>query len=205
MPTRRATMRWVIESVDSAKVQEELPGLLNQLPQWRLEKAKSFYWDIDRYLCAKSFVMLQNLLESEFGIRAPIAFDYLEYGKPVLKGHPDVQFNLSHCRKAIACATDTFPIGIDVEEIRYDPPTAEMVLSEQELQTVRSSTFPALEFTRIWTMKESARKLTGLGISEHMKNVLSRMDIRFMTEVREKQGYVVSLAQYSVNSVIWDR
>lgn len=173
----------------------ELRGILGELPEWRLRKALSFRQEIDRFLCAKSFLLLEGMLREQFGIERCPEFSYGNHGKPYLRDYPGISFNISHCRRGIACAVLDRPVGIDIEEIQFDKGLADLVLSPEELYEVERSVRPDLKFTELWTLKESFLKLSGEGLSDNMKEVLhSAGGVDFKTEINDAAGYVCSTA-----------
>lgn len=172
----------------------ELAAALEQLPSWRLQKALSYRRDIDRYLCAKAYLLLRDGLAEMFGITESISFEYSASGKPRLKGYPDVHFNISHCPRCVCCIVADRPAGIDVEELQYDPELAASVLNASEMASVQQSLRPEVEFTRLWTMKEALVKMTGEGLRDNMKNILSGCTPDFEMETNEASGYVLCSA-----------
>jgi 4'-phosphopantetheinyl transferase len=94
------------------------------------------------------------------------------WGKPSLKNHPGVQYNISHSENCIACViSDKYIVGIDVEKVRaFNPYAAKRVCSPDELQRIYSSDDSDREFFRYWTLKESYIKAIGKGLSYPMKN-----------------------------------
>lgn len=61
----------MIQTVDIPNVFDasaELGKLLPRIPQWRLQKVVSYRRDIDKFLCAKSFLMLEEMLRENFGL-----------------------------------------------------------------------------------------------------------------------------------------
>lgn len=169
--------------------------IISLLPVWRRQKALSYRFPIDRFLCAKSFLMLQQMLRGSFGLNECPEFSYKENGKPYLKEYPGIFFNISHCRKGIACAVCDCPVGIDIEEIQPGADILDRVLNREERAAVEMSESPALEFTRLWTRKESILKLTGEGIRDDMSNVLSEAQgTRIDTIVNRDASYVLSVA-----------
>jgi len=95
---------------------------------------------------------------------------YGSHGKPYLKNHSDVYFNISHCHEMAVAAICNSEIGIDVENIReYRPRVAKKVFSERENMILQASENPNETFFRIWTLKESFVKAIGIGISYPMK------------------------------------
>lgn len=168
------------------------------LPVWRLQKALSYKFDLDRFLCAKSYLMLENMLRTGYGITSCPEFSYGPDGKPYLPGNPGIRFNMSHCARGIVCAVSDRDVGVDIEVIQYDSLVAEHVLNGEELAEVAAAVSPAEKFTELWTRKESFLKLTGEGLVEDMKGILRRTDgVRFDTVVNREAGYVRTLCRFS--------
>lgn len=84
---------------------------------------------------------------------------YGSHGKPYLRDYPEVHFNISHSGPCVACAVADSPIGIDIQEVvPYDPDTARLVFSEEEIDKIEKSFDMDLAFTRAWTIRESILK-----------------------------------------------
>lgn len=115
--------------------------------------------------------LLAAALWETYGLQEPI-LAYGANGKPYLCDHPDLHFNLSHCRGLAVCAVGTSPLGVDAEYIR---PLRERVLrrvfSPEETTEVQQSQTPDETFFRIWTLKESFVKAIGVGISYPMQSI----------------------------------
>lgn len=182
---------------EDADISSAVPDMLARLPLWRREKALSFRYDIDRFLCAKSFLVLEEMLRARYGIEHCPEFSYERNGKPYIREYPGIFFNISHCRRGIAVVVADRPVGVDIEEINYDATLAGVILNQEELSAVRAAENADVKFTTFWTLKESFLKLTGEGIKDDMKNVLSEADgVRFTTEVRRSDGFVFSSATF---------
>lgn len=92
-----------------------------------------------------------------------------ENGKPCLSDHPDIFFNITHCRGLAACAFGRSPLGIDAELPGYFPEIlVARALSETEksfLQEAGSTMALRQEwFYRLWTLKEAYVKKSGCGV-----------------------------------------
>lgn len=175
----------------------EFRAIMPYVPKWRLDKAMLYRYDIDRFLCAKSFLMLEGMLRESIGLAKCPEFSYDSRGKPYFRDYPDTFFNISHCHRGIACAVMNKPVGIDIEEIQYDEHLAKVILNPEELESVRNADEPMVKFTELWTRKESFLKLTGEGLRDDMKNILSEAEkVNFTTEVSQSEGYVLSLAAF---------
>lgn len=90
------------------------------------------------------------------------------YGKPAFADRP-LQFSLSHSGERALCCVSEYPVGCDVEKIRplrrdvagrYFSAQERRALAECAAQPERDDLF-----FRLWTLKESFVKCTGLGFS----------------------------------------
>lgn len=99
--------------------------------------------------------LLQRAWESAFGGALPrIVCD--EKGKPCFENAPGLFFSLSHTKGLAVCAIGKVPVGVDAERPReLRPGTVEKLLSPEEAAE--------FDFFRIWTLRESCYKLTGVG------------------------------------------
>lgn len=185
---------------------EELAKDLPMLPQWRQRKVLSYYGLIDRVLSSKAFLLLKEGLEAVFDYRGDIDFEYIGYDKPILKEHPEMHFNLSHCKKGVMCVVADQPVGCDIEEISasdLDMNLLRCCFNEREIQEILSAEFPEIVFTRYWTIKESVLKLTGNGIDDNLPNLLTPIlmkKLRIETMEDRDLGYVYSIAFFARNA-----
>ena len=189
-------MIYINDDLDAFSIQKTEECIEN-LPLQRREKALKFRHELGRKQCVLAYLLLCNGLKSEYGITEMPDFEYGEHGKPSIIGHPDIHFNLSHCKTAVACAISDTPIGIDIESIRDAKESViRYAMNDDEARQILSSSNPALEFTKLWTMKESVLKLTGEGINDNMKSVLSPENLRGITiETIVRDEYVYSVAK----------
>ena len=160
--------------IDENPLGIDLDAALDLMSEQRREKVMAFKHEQGRKLSASAYMLLCKALNDVYGIAEKPVFEYSEHGKPSIVGHPEIHFNLSHCRSVAACVVSSRPVGIDVEEVReYKDSLARYVLNDDEYAAVMSSSSPASEFIRLWTMKESYLKLTGEGITRDLKTVLA--------------------------------
>jgi 4'-phosphopantetheinyl transferase len=170
---------YIDDHIDDFDLQEALAAVSPQ----RREYALRYRHERDQRLCVAAYRLLQQALLKEYGIDELPQFIYNQQDKPLLEGHPDIHFSLSHCREAVACAIGVEPVGIDIETLdHYSEEVATRVMNEQEMLQIKASPEPAREFTRLWTMKESLYKLTG---DDHGGEIAHMLDdtsgVRFKT------------------------
>jgi 4'-phosphopantetheinyl transferase len=159
-----------------------LEAALNEISEQRREQALKFRHEQGQRLCVLAYQLLKQGLREEYGITDNPVFEYNEHGKPSIVGHPEIFFNLSHCKEAAVCVISDQPVGIDVESIRkFKESLVNYTMNEEEIQEIESAANPAAAFIRFWTMKEATMKLIGTGITNDMKTVLCRQDLRFET------------------------
>ena len=208
-------MLYLNDDIEHFNFEAALPLLSDQ----RREQALKFKFELGRKTCAAAYLLLCEGLQKEYGITERPVFEYGEHGKPFIIGHPDIHFNLSHCREAVICAISDRPVGVDVESIReYSDSLARYTMNDDELALInrhvtgenstgkhstraqtpcaeeRTGNFSpcAIEFIRLWTMKEAKLKLSGRGITDNMKQVLEGTE-HFHTVVNEEKGYIYSV------------
>lgn len=172
----------------------DLDAALASISEQRREQALRFKHEQGRRECVAAYLLLRDALRREFGIDGNPVFEYDAGGKPRLKGHHGIYFNLSHCREAAVCVVDTVPVGVDIETIRpFKDALARHVLSPEEYSVVVASFNPAVEFIRLWTQKEAVLKYTGEGIRSDLKTALTNLseDIDMQTVVTDRYVYSV--------------
>lgn len=171
----------------------DLDEALGTLPPLRREQALGLRCERDRRLCAAAYMLLRQALLVEHGIDGSPELGWREGGKPFIVGHEDIHFNMSHCRVAAACAVGGRPVGVDIETVRpFNADLARRVLNGGELTRVEASARPDVEFTRLWTMKESLLKMTGEGIRRDLRG-MSLAGAHFSTTVNLAAGYVCTV------------
>lgn len=183
--------------------ERELSYIIERLPEWRRAQMYRFKHLQGQKECAISYDLLcQGLRERGHDVLP--TFVYGQNGKPTLMELPDVHFNLSHCRVAVACAVSDEEVGIDVEVLgRYKPTLARHTMNAEELQEIANADSPDIAFTRLWTMKEAYAKLTGEGLTTNVRELLSHSsNIIYKTIVSVEKGYVVTMAKRGVSPTL---
>ena len=172
----------------------DFEAALPLLSELRREQVLKFKHDLGRKTCAAAYLLLCEGLRKEYGITEKPIFDYGEHGKPAIQGHPDIHFNLSHCREAAICVVGHRPVGVDIESIRhYKESLARYTMNDAEIAQITHSPHPAQKFTQLWTMKEALLKLSGEGIQgRSMKDILTGNE-QIETHVNVEKNYVYSI------------
>jgi 4'-phosphopantetheinyl transferase len=119
-----------------------------------------------------------------------------QYGKPYLVNYPNVYFNISHTRGAIACAVSDNPVGVDIESIRkINLRVVSYFFSQQEKDYILADPKNIdLRFTEVWTKKEAYLKFIGKGISVPIEvfNVFKVLDTNIMINCILLDKYIIS-------------
>lgn len=177
----------------------DLDAALQLLPVERRRKALAFKHESRRMQSVAVWLLLRQGCREVFGQDEVPPVAYGNHGKPYFPDHPDMHFNMSHCRNAVACVVGRQPVGIDIESVRkFDNRLVRHVLNDEEYREYAESRQPDLTFAQLWTRKESLLKLTGHGLVTDMKNVLAdHPDVLLDTVVHPEQRYVYTVARYA--------
>ena len=137
----------------------------SQLESWELENINRFkHWQ-DRCKSLLGKLLLRQALsvfKAPQNIINKIIFT--KYGKPYL---PGINFNKTYSGNLVVCAiSNSCRLGIDVELVRpVELSDFTNVMSQDQLENIRNSDNPYQDFFRLWTVKESAMKADGRGVS----------------------------------------
>ena len=96
---------------------------------------------------------------------------YGPQGKPYLEEYPEIFFNLSHSGTVAICVLCDEEVGVDVQEYRkVRANVAERFFTGEEKEQLRALKADTEEyeklFFRMWSVKESYIKFTGLGMKQ---------------------------------------
>ncbi len=185
-------MFYINDDIEHFDFQAALPLLSAQ----RREQALKFKYELGRKTCAAAYLLLCEGLQKEYGITAPPVFEYAEHGKPSIVGHPEIHFNMSHCREGVLCVLSDRPVGVDIESIReYKESLVRYTMNDAEVRQIEQAQRPDLEFIKLWTRKEAVLKLSGSGIIDDMKHVLEKTTSELTTVVGPEARYVYSVCR----------
>lgn len=181
--------------IDSDIHNFNLQEALGRISASRREKALKFKHEQGQRECVLAYLLLKRALKEVYGINENPELIEQEGGKPMLKDHPEIHFNLSHCKSAVACVIGDEPVGVDIDIIRnYNAQLARHTMNDNELQEIENNADEARAFIRLWTKKEALLKLTGEGIRSDLKSVLNRENKHF--DVAEEADYVCTVATF---------
>jgi 4'-phosphopantetheinyl transferase len=179
---------------DMSQVTEsEVQRMLPLVDEQRRNEALRYKFLFGQFACLKSWLMLKDLLKP-LGI-TNMEMERNEHGKPFLAHHPEVHFNLSHCKNGIAVVVDSSPVGIDIESFRKDNiALVNKTMNPAEAGWIRASSDPVEVFTQFWTKKEAVVKLRGTGIIDDLHHVLDGEGYRLETYINREKRYAFSIA-----------
>lgn len=167
---------------NSTLLQKAIP-MLSEDTQIKLYKNRFIE---DQWRVALSDLLLRKTLAQELGIPLnDVKIELDRYGKPFLH-EKKRQFNLSHAGSIIILATDTNPIGIDIEYVRplHDLEHLLANFSQEELEDflAKDKEKQVEFFYQLWTLKESYIKALGTGLSCPLQS--------FSIRVIEKEAFL---------------
>lgn len=139
----------------------------DSLSDYRKEKIDKCRFLEDKKRAMGAGLLLNKGLE-EYGLREmEVRIAQGEHGKPSLLDYPGIHFNLSHSGDMVLAVFAKTEVGCDIEQIR----PANLNLAKRFFCPYEYSYIASLEseeqnqaFCRIWTLKESFLKITGMGI-----------------------------------------
>ncbi len=108
-------------------------------------------------------ILLKKALENE-GI-TDFELCYKGREKPYIKDREDVFFNISHSGKMVALGISDKEIGVDIEKVKeFKESLINYVFNDTDISFAKELS-PKWAYTRLWTIKESLMKHSGLGIA----------------------------------------
>ena len=143
---------------------ETADGLIPLLPPWRAEKVRALHKEGDKVHCALGYLLLKKAAKEEYGICSLPPFSFGQWGKPYFE-NACLEFNLSHCKSAVACAVSAQPVGVDVQDkIAYQQALAKRLCTGKALEELEHCADQNTALTALWTQKEALGKQSGKGL-----------------------------------------
>lgn len=143
---------------------DQIIRIKKYLPPERIARAERYRRKKDHDACVAAFFLLIYGLKA-IGIKSVPQIGFGKYGKPFFPD-VDINFNISHCDKAVCCGISKDNIGVDIQDsitdfegiLRYS-------MTDKEAQFIHSSADQSSAFTRQWCIKESFLKFNGTGLN----------------------------------------
>ena len=181
--------------------EQQTERLLLALPEWRREVAMRYKHLAGRRESATAYLLLLEALQQQYGINEAPHFVIGPHGKPSLLEFPHIHFNTSHCHKAVICAIGDAPVGVDIEGRRsIRDSLVDYTMNAAEKERITRAEDPEMEFLKLWTAKEAVVKLSGEGIQDNIRDILTLAkdrNISVHTYINTKKDYVYSLAHHA--------
>lgn len=194
--------------IDIRQMEEEVYLQAQEfLSPYRRQKIALLKHEQDRKRSFGAAVALDRAL-MEYGLRErSMEYEIGRYGKPYLRDYPGIHFSLSHSGDYAICSIGNKPVGNDIERVKEGRlQVAQRFFSLQETAWIyRADDRREQEdrMFRIWTMKESFLKVTGLGMSLQLNSftIESRRDEKFFVEhnINEKVYYLKEYNEWMYN------
>ena len=154
-------------------MQMEDPALFRdyyeQMSEHRKRKIDFYRFDKDKRLSLGAGILIGKGL-APFGYREQeMQYHTVGNGKPVFANAPQIHFNVSHAgSKVMAAFSDCCELGCDIEKVsEMDMEVARRCFCRREYERIleKETGEERMDvFFRLWTMKESFMKATGLGM-----------------------------------------
>ncbi len=157
-----------------------------------------------------------NTALKEYGLEErTMEYDVGKQGKPYFRYNPDIHFSLSHSGDYAICSIGAHETGNDIELIKSGRErVAKRFFATEELDWIYETQSPREideRIFRIWTMKESFLKVTGLGMSLPLKdftvavaddeNVTIRQNINDITYCTKEYAMPETLPEYDAYKI----
>lgn len=162
----------------------------------RQKKADALFQKEDKFRCIGAGLLLSYMLREQGICLKKEELEYSPAGKPCLKEHKDIHFNLSHSGNFVACAVSNCPVGIDIQEIKEYNKKVVMRFFAKEEQSLLEMQMCKEErdrsFTTLFSTKESYAKKQGISAVYVLGKVVGEALICRYLKQDEKQ-YVLTV------------
>lgn len=169
--------------------EKKIEALYNELPAARRTRIENITNNpiYREFLIVEYFIVIKKLKLKNAG-----DFSYNEMGKPFFE-NAKLHFSISHSNEILIVAFSKSNIGVDIQfPLPFQNDVAHLVCNDDEFHLIANSKNPDLEFTKLWTKKESIVKFYGGTLYQDTKNILiNYSDLKVLTKT--KKGYVMSI------------
>ncbi len=178
-----------ISPLEDDSVFERYFGLMSE---HRRQKIGRMRFRKDKKLSLGAGLLLNEGLSAYGLTEREMQYGIYENEKPYFINCPQLHFNLSHSGTKVMAVFSDREVGCDIEQINgQNLKLAQRFFRDSEYRSILVSPEPEQTFTRLWTLKESFMKATGLG----MKLLMNGFEIRLGETVSVVQS--VSEQRYS--------
>ncbi|MGN0469614.1 MAG: 4'-phosphopantetheinyl transferase family protein [Acutalibacteraceae bacterium] len=169
----------------------------------RQQKINGYKILSDRIDGCVGFLLLRYALKNEYNITDIPEFTFGEYGKPFLKNHGNVHFNISHCKNAVVCAVSDKNIAVDIMDYRkIHNSVIKRVCSDNEKTMLNTSRDKDKDFIKLWAMKECYSKLIGKGLSMDFSKITADLPECQNFKYIKTDSYILACSEISDNKII---
>ena len=199
---------WKIEYAAFSGEEEKIQRVLNNN---EIARANKFHYPIDRKRYSVTRALLKIILGNVIN-KDPldIDFTYNAHGKPLLKNHTTVYFNVSHSAELGLIAVSDLPcLGVDIEKhrTRIDcVKLAKRFFSENEqISFLKLADSQKTEgFFYGWTRKEALIKALGLGLAMPLKNFDVKLEPGSNAELLNIRYKSEHSADWTIKNIVLD-
>ena len=159
------------EDISLIDSKEKFDFIFDSLPKYRQEKVLKYKLERDQYLSLLAGKLLIDGLK-ELGLCMYLdKIKVEENGKPYIEDN-SIYFSISHSgTKAMVAFSDT-DVGCDIQLMKKDSISlADKYFTDEEQKEIKNSDNPVETFYKFWTLKECFMKISGLGLSQGLKNI----------------------------------
>lgn len=147
---------------------------LNIISPYRRQKIAILKHEKDKNRSLGAALLLDTALKTYGLEERSMEYNLEKQGKPVFRYYPEIHFSLSHSGNYAICSVGREEIGSDIEWVRSGKERlAQRFFAVEELAWIQravSDKEREERIFRIWTMKESFLKVTGVGMSLPLKD-----------------------------------
>ena len=159
--------RLLLLDTSALKSKELFDKFYGQMMEYRKNKIDAMKAEGSRRLCLGAGILLNEAI-------GPCEIAQGPHGKPYIKGKKDLFFNLSHSGDMAVIAVSDREVGADIQVLKHFKESLVNYAfnkEDRELAVDIDSTSFDRACTRMWAMKESVMKYTGLGLTLEAKKI----------------------------------
>jgi 4'-phosphopantetheinyl transferase len=125
-------------------------------------------------------IFLREILSDNYSLPFDVDIEIDTNGKPYIP-HSSLYFNISHSGEKTAVVFAEKPVGVDIEKlVKHSRETllamGQKVFSPKEMLLLENAVNIQECFTKMWTIKESFVKMTGIGLAYSSEIDISATD-----------------------------